>query len=381
MDRRLPIALGAAAVVLAGCGGSSSSHSTAAPATTGTTSGGAGAAAFVLPAPTPVAHWSADSDNDVVVHGRLLAGGAPVRGAAVRVGSFVVPQRTDANGGFTYALDATRLHRYRVTVAAADGATAGGAPLSSSLRARLLATTGAVAAAYRIRALHLATDARGNPVLTGRISYADGTPPPKVALLSYRLTGRVVDAHGRPVAGARVSTRTLDRDFWTVSEPTGADGRYVSVFVASSESGGDPVAFQVRVARGDLVWQFLPEENVVFRRLQSATMDIALPPANYPLALPLPTSYPGALYSGVAVGASVDGTPVVPLAATWPDARGAFRLVLPPATRGHTVSLWQNLVTAFEPTPATAGGAIPASAWPRSLPDEAPRQLASLAVR
>src|SRR5205823_6574974 len=131
------------------------------------------------------------------------------------------------------------------------------------------------------------------------------------------------------VVGARVSTRTLDRDFWTVSSLTDAAGRYSSLFTASSEFGGNPVPFSIRVAKGDRVYEFLPDENVVFQRLQSARMDIHLPPRGYPLALPLPASYPGAVYEGIVVGAAADGKPVRPLSATWPDAGGRFRLVLP----------------------------------------------------
>ncbi len=48
-----------------------------------------------------------------------------------------------------------------------------------------------------------------------------------MSLFTYRLSGRITGADGRPVAGATVVTRTVDReDFWTFSEPSDANGNY-----------------------------------------------------------------------------------------------------------------------------------------------------------
>src|SRR5438105_814259 len=105
----------------------------------------------------------------------------------------------------------------------------------------------AVLAIALAAAVPAAVAAVGGPA---RIAFADGSAPATVGLYSYELTGTVVDAHGKPVVGARVSTRTLDRDFWTVSRPTDGSGKYTSVFIASSELGGNPVPFSVRVAKG-----------------------------------------------------------------------------------------------------------------------------------
>jgi hypothetical protein len=123
------------------------------------------------------------------------------------------------------------------------------------------------------------------------------------------------------------------------------------------------------------VWEFLPDENVLFQRLESATMNLRLPPANYPLALPLPTSYPGAIYEGVVAGVAVGGLPVRPVAATWPDRAGRFTLTLPSALRGRTVSLWEAQLDLFSRRPAVPGGPVELKDWPSALPPDAPRDL------
>ena len=51
----------------------------------------------------------------------------------------------------------------------------------------------------------------------------------------------ISDASGKPVQGATVVTRTTDRDFWTFSLPSNAQGHYVSFFSASDEAGDNPV--------------------------------------------------------------------------------------------------------------------------------------------
>ncbi len=257
----------------------------------------------------------------------------------------------------------------------------GGSPPAAAAQTALSAGQAALTVAYPIRTLTLGKDGAGNPTVSGRITYADGTPPPTVSRYTYQLTGTVTDSSGHPVADARVSTRTVDRDYWTVSSPTDAAGRYSSLFTASDEGGGNPVLFTVRVSKGDLVYEFLSEEFVSFERLKSAQMDVRLPPNGYPMALPLSRSYPGAIYEGIVVGASAGGKPIRPLRATWPDATGHFTMTLPGSLAGKPVTLWEADLDLFSVTPATPGGAVELRSYPAVLPANAPRDLARVRLR
>ena len=213
--------------------------------------------------------------------------------------------------------------------------------------------------------------------ISGRVVRSDGVPAPTVRIFSYRLSGRITDASGEPVVGAIVSTRTQDRDYWTVSEPTDADGRYVSLFTASDEADSDPVPFSVRVAVGNNLYEFLPDENVYFRRLQSAVMNLRLPPPGFAMALPVPESHPGAVFQGVVAPAEA-GRPVRPVRATWPDAQGRFQLVLPASLSGSTVSLFEAQRPVFSSFRATAGGPIDLGSWPAALDATWPDGVVSL---
>src|SRR5581483_7596637 len=104
-----------------------------------------------------------------------------------------------------------------------------------------------------------------------------GAGPPPVVLYTYQLSGTVVDASGKPVQGAIVVTRTADRDFWTFSSPTDADGHYSSFFSASDESGADPVPLAVQVAVGQVSYGGAQGTTFNFKRVRSATMDLRLP--------------------------------------------------------------------------------------------------------
>jgi hypothetical protein len=326
-----------------------------------------GAAAIATGQTRPVGKWGPNAPNVYVVTGRVMLGGRPVAGVRVRVDRWVDPVPTPADGSFTYEADSTALGRHPVSIADDAHGRIGSVALTTGQQAVLRRARGAITVAYAIRNLHAVRKSHGKIVVSGRIAYADGTAPPRVVLYSYRLSGRILDARGKPVVGARISTRTLDRDFWTVSGPSGADGRYDSLFTASSEAPGNPVPFSVRVAIADRVYQFLPEEYVYFPRLRSARMDIELPPSAYPMALPQPVSYQGAVYDGVLVGAALGATPVRPLAATWPDATGAFTLTLPASTAGRTLSLWEDKVQLFSRLPARPGGAVDLREWPTTL--------------
>lgn len=377
----LAAAITAVATLAAGCGGALGTPSTGGADTdrsaTTVAAGGqtaGGAPQILVPAPLEVTPWDPDVDNVAEVKGRVLLGETPVVGARVRVGLFE-PAPTDETGTFTTLVDATLPYRYAVTVVGLEGATAGGSPLSEPDQAALTGATASIVVAYRMEDLQVSESASGDVVVSGRVVLTDGSAVPSVRIYSYRLTGVIVDADGRPVEGAIVSTRTGDRDYWTVSSPTDADGRYTSFFTASDEAGNDPVPFTVRVAKGDDLFEFLQEETVPFRRLQSAEMDIQLPPAGFAMALPAPRSLAGAVYQGIVVGVAAGGQPVTPLAARWPDAEGRFELTLPAGLRGQTVSLWQAQTQLFSVPPAEPGGEIDVTGWPAALSPGWPQDI------
>ena len=123
----------------------------------------------------------------------------------------------------------------------------GGRALTAAERASLRAASGGINVGYGIVGVRVTRRRRTARVrVTGRAVRADGVPAPPVVLLSYRLSGTITDAAGRPVQGGYVVSRTNDRDFWTFSEPSNASGRYVSFFPASDLSEADPVEFTSR---------------------------------------------------------------------------------------------------------------------------------------
>jgi hypothetical protein len=335
-------------------------------------------AAIVTPRPLAVATWNADSDNLVEAGGTIELGGAPVAGVHVRVDDFFVPGATNAEGRFTYLVDHTLLGRHVVAVTNTAGGTIRGAALTGGQQAALLATQSSIEVAYTVRNLTAFRNTAGDPVVTGQIVDSSRGAPPAPGLLTYRLTGTVTDGDGKPVSGAQVSTRTLDRDYWTISTPTDAEGHYSSLFTASSEKPVDPVPFTVRVSIGNTVYQFLAGEFVYFQRLKSASLDIRLPPTGYAMAIPRPRSYPGAVYTGVLAGLARGDTPVRPLSMTWPDRSGRFEIVLPPSLAGRTLSLFEDKLAVFSSVPAEPGGSVALAGWPSSLPADAPRALASI---
>jgi alcohol dehydrogenase (cytochrome c) len=326
--------------------------------------------------PLFVRTWSVARSNSQIVSGRLLLRGKPVAGAAMQVDNYPVQNRTNARGQFFYRVDMTLPQRHVVKVLRLARATVGGRALTPSERTALLAAAGGFSVGYRVNDLH-AQASGGNVVVTGRLSYADGSPPPPVVLYTYRLSGTITDSKGQPVAGATVVTRTQDRDFWTFSQPSDANGHYVSFFTASDETGANPVPLTVQVASGPVSYASPVNRNVNFTALRSATMDVKLPatPAT-PLALPTATSFPGAIYQGILVGVSGPGGVVKPLKATWPDARGRFTLVLPGSVRGKPLRVWEDRATFFQSGNARSGGPVDVSIWPGIPPGSQPQGLA-----
>ena len=325
-------------------------------------------ARLVTGGPIAVRAWLPSGDNVETAGGRLLVGGKPVSGARISVDRYVLPRATGADGRFTVPVDVTVARRHIVKVADLSRARVGGRALNASERSAAQTASGGFTVAYRIDDLKASSGKNGSVVVTGRIATRGGFAPAGVSLFTYRLSGRITAANGTPVAGATVVTRTVDRDFWTFSEPSDANGNYTSFFASSDKSQDDPVPLSVQVALGSVSYSSGLIPTVKFKRLRSARMDVQLP-ARVGGVLPLPTSSPveGAVYQGLLVGASVGGRVVKPLAAQWPDAKGVFRLVLPASTRGKTVRLWQSSFQAFATFPATPGGAVDLRTWPTGL--------------
>ena len=323
--------------------------------------------------------WDPNSSNLVDVTGKVTLGGKPVSGASISVDRYLLPAATRDDGSFTALVDTTLARRHPVLVTDAGKATVGGRPLTAAEQASLRGASGGINVGYRLAGLSAAARADGTVRVTGRAVRADGVPVPPVVLLSYRLSGTITDASGRPVAGAYVVTRTNDRDFWAFSEPTNAAGKYVSFFPASDLTEVDPVEFTVQAAVGRTTYTTGPR-NPTFKRRSSATLDLRLPGSGIAMPLPTSTPEPGAIYRGTVVGVSAGAGVVRPVSATWPDASGRFELVLPASVRGKTLRFCQSDFQAYQRTVATPGGKVDLQAWPAALSPRVARDLAFLRV-
>ena len=339
----------------------------AAPAATGATIR-VGARPFVR-------RWQATGSNEQIVVGRLLLRGAPVRGARIRVDRYQLLSLTDAQGRFRYRADVTTPKRHVVTVVGASRATVRGRRLSSAERNAVLSAKGGINVAYRIRDVQAKRLANGNVLVTGRATLARGTAPPPTVLFTYMLSGQITDSGGRPVQNAVVVTRTLDRDFWTFSEPSDAQGNYSSFYTASDEEGADPVPLQVQVTLGDTSYAFPGGRNVSFKRLRSATLDIKIPTGGGQMTSSDVGSYVGGVYDALLIGVATGGRVVQPISATWPDSKGRFRLVLPASARGKAVSFWMDRGPLFSRAPAGPGRAVTPSLYPAAPGPQAPQGL------
>lgn len=323
--------------------------------------------------------WNANSSNVESVSGRVLWNGRPVAGAHVRVDGYFVPAGTAKDGSFHFDTDVTLPARRVIRVSSVRGATVGGKPLSPGQQSAILAANGGVSVAYGVTALH-AHVSGGNVVITGRVVGTGNQAPPPVHLLTYQLSGTVTNAAGNPVQGAVVITRTQDRDFWTHSSATDANGHYTSYFAASDESSADPVPLSVGVALGNTSYGGAVGQLTNFARLKSATLNIQLGNGTS-YTVQAPTSFTGAVYTGLVVGVTAGGRVIKPISATWPSANGSFSMTLPASARGKVLTFWENERQSFSSFAARPGGRIDLSSWPAQLGDSVPTGLATLAVK
>jgi alcohol dehydrogenase (cytochrome c) len=329
----------------------------------------------------PLTLWSGSSSNEAAVSGRILLGGQPVQGAKVSVDRYTIAQATDKNGSFTANVDSTMARRHPVRVVDASHATVGGKALSAAQQSSLRAASGGISVGYKVVGASAKRQSNGNVVVTGRIVRADGGAAPGVVLLSYRLQGTITDASGKPVEGATVVTRTNDRDFWTFSLPSNANGHFVSFYSASDEQGSDPVPLAVQVAVGQRSYSAGATATFNFKRLSSSTMNLKLPATGLGLPAPTISQDTGAFYRGLLVGVAGPKGVVKPVSARWPDARGRFSLTLPRLAKGTTLRFFEIDFTSFSNSAARPGGPVSTGSWPAGLSDSTPVGVATVTVR
>jgi hypothetical protein len=180
------------------------------------------------------------------------------------------------------------------------------------------------------------------------------------------------------VAGAVVITRTQDRDFWTRSNPSNANGVYTSFFTASDETTDNPVLISVGVAYGTTSYGGNTGTNINFARLQSSQLNIQLGASTgYTISPPVP--FGTAIYAGLLVGVASDETVVKPLSESWPDRKGRFSMLLPSSARGRTLNFFEEQRQVLS-LPAQPGGQVDLTTWPKYLTAQFPRGLNVLAV-
>jgi alcohol dehydrogenase (cytochrome c) len=323
--------------------------------------------------------WNPNTSNVQDLFGHVYLGSTPVVGAQLRVDRFTLPALTGPKGGFTYPADSTEPARHEVRVVGLTRARVNGRKLTNAEQSALKATRAGFNVGYRLGSLHAKVQANGTVLVTGRITNSAGTAPPPIGLYTYRLSGTITDVAGKPVEGAVVVGRTNDRDFWTFSSPTDANGHYTSLFHASDESDADPVPINIGVALGATSYGGNLGTAASFKRNQSATLDIQLR-AGTAYTLAKPNSFAGAIYEGPAVGVASGGKVIRPVAERWADANGRFSMTLPASIRGKTISFWQSRRLFFSRFAATPGGKVDLASWPSLLGPGTPSHLATLTL-
>lgn len=337
-----------------------------------------GVGTLVTSAPLAVQPWQPNSSNVEAVTGRVEWNGRPVSGAIVTVDGFQVPQPTGANGSFSYDIDDTVAGRRVAVVTGFSHPTVDGKPLSAAQESAVMAASGSFSVGFALTGLHATITRSGDVLVSGRVGSAR-LAPPGVHLLTYQLRGRITNAAGQPVAGAVVITRTLDRNFWTRSDPSNAQGDYSSFFTASDETFNNPITISVGVADGSTSYGGVAGTNVQFARDESSVLNIQLETATaYKIAAPAPIG--AAIYSGLAIGVTAGGRVVTPRREQWPAADGTFSMLLPSSVKGRTLKFFESQQQIFSRSRATPGGPIDLNYWPQTVASNAPTGLATLNV-
>ena len=338
-----------------------------------------GEAKITTQPPVNVRPWLANSSNVQNMFGRVLLGSTPVVGATLRVDGYVLPVATGPRGGFAYSADNTIARRHVVKVVGLSHAKVKGRALTASETSALLATEAGFNTGYRVDRLNTKKQKDGTVLVTGRVSDSNGNRPLNISLYTYQLTGTITDVNDKPVQGAVVVARTNDRDFWTFSSPSDANGHYTSFFHASDETDADPVPLSIGVALGSISYGGNLGTSTPFARNKSAKLDIKLGRGTA-YTLGAPESYTGAIYQGLIVGVTGPHGVVRPVSERWPDANGNFSMVLPASTRGQTLSFWEVDRQLFSTSPQVPGGLVALGTWPKILGDTAARGIGMVVV-
>jgi hypothetical protein len=332
----------------------------------------------VISAPSVVTiPWSSNTPENITqVTSTVTYDGQPVAGAIVEVNGYTVPQPTADDGTFMFPADHNSVKRYLIHVKDLSGATINGSALTQDQQDALLNATGSIDVHYDLQNIETELQDDGTVKVTGDAVFANGDAPPPVVLYAFRLFGTVTDTNNNPVEGASVSTRAPEAR-WTLSDPTGPDGRYQDPFWPNSTEG-----YRVVVIDNDgTVYRAANDSQPSFSPLKSAQLDITLDRSTQTLTFAQPQEVDGIIYQGLLIGVvTEDGQLVKPASVTWPDEHGHFTMVLPASVAGKTVAWWQDFTRYFSTIQAAPGGEIDVNHWPDTLDPLVPYGFAQITL-
>jgi hypothetical protein len=296
----------------------------------------------------------------------------PVSGVVIRQNTYRLAPTAD-DGSFSVRVDATSVRRTQLSVADASNARlvkdGDARKLTASERRDLEAWQGGVDVAFAVKDLQV-SEKDDLVFVTGQL-VGQGIAPLRVSLFGYRLRGTLQAPGGN--AGYRVSTRSEDREIWSLASETDKDGAFSGTFLPRT---GDS-DLNVEAYKGADVWMTEEPNSTHFEPLSSAVVTIKLDDMGM-LSVDDVKAEPGAIYEGVLVGVA-DGDQVIkPQAATWPTDGGAFTLIYRKGDlAGDDMQLWQSQRYVYQDNlDVRPGGSVDMGGYPDRLEPADPRGLA-----
>lgn len=301
-------------------------------------------------------NWKVDNTHMEKVSGKVLVGDNPVENAVVQITNKRTVE-TDEKGEFSLLVSRNIIDNKTIHIINADNAELNGKKIDETTKKELLKLEKNILIHYPIEIDKVVANVKDNNLVDvhARVGLDKDHDYPAFGPEKYKVGGTIKDADGNPVSGATVNMRRDGVEGFTMSDPSGTDGKFSMYYVPEDDEN-----HYFFVHHNGTTYTLPPRKVYVFPEDISVNIDIVLPKEGTIIEDKPPTlvttTAPGALYKGTLIGVNVDKS--VKYTINIPNRDGTFILTLPKSEWDKNLTFFQTSFRDFLLEAQKAGDVI-----------------------
>jgi len=315
----------------------------------------------------PLKPWNVDNSQITTFSGKIMVNKKPVVNALVKYGQHTL--KTNKKGSIQLTIDQSKLKKTFVQIESLDHATVSGKSIKPQTKKALMVIKKEIEVGYPIQVTKISEQAK-NPKtvkIEGKLVLNTNSQLPAFTSSQYGIYGTVKDYQGHPIKNARVQITREGGEGWAFSKPSDDHGHYILYYIPDDD---DQLNLNIKVR--NTVYHLPKNKVYFFPNDTSVETNIQLPKEGETILDKPPYLVskiaPGALYSGILVGLSIDDK--IQYQVTIPQNDGSFSMIVPKDIWDKHPEFYETNGKKFLTDPVSPGTKVTSTFLPKPSPEE-----------